>query len=248
MAQVLKKVSANDVRHNIAGQRLGKKGQETRQRILNAALRLLADDEGPAVNFTNIAREASVRITNLYLYFPDFGDLILAALNHVMEEADDAFVHLLHFRWPDEDLQQCALDFLRAHHKFWSRHSRLLHIRNQLSDEDPRILSHRQNMTIPQLQLLAAQMDCPPETHESWWDLMATVVLTGLERVATLVTAPYFKRNLAMGMKSFDGYVDALLQTEARLLQLAIQDTRAQLGAESRLPEQVKQSDLVVGH
>lgn len=226
----------SQVSHNLAGQRLGRKGQETRERILTAALRLLDTPDGPPVNFTNIAREASIKLTNIYLYFPDFGDLVLAALTRVMEDAEDAFVHLLRSRWPDDNLQSCALVFLRAHYDFWYRHSRLLHIRNHLSDEDPRILEHRQKMTIPLLELLSEQMDCTANPKNARWHLMPTVVLAGFERVATLVTAPFYEEGLRDGgLAAFDDYIDALMQTEARLMELAIRDARSQPGAASRL-------------
>ena len=68
------------VSHNLVGQRLGRKGQATRERILDAMLRLLADAEGPPVTLTGVAREAGIGLSNLYLYFPDIGELLLAAL------------------------------------------------------------------------------------------------------------------------------------------------------------------------
>ncbi|MFC4595820.1 TetR/AcrR family transcriptional regulator [Sphingobium tyrosinilyticum] len=226
--------SNREVSYNLAGQRLGRKGQETRERILSAMLRLLADPQGPPVNLTNVAREASVRLTNLYLYFPDFGDLLLAALARVMETADEAFVDLLRPRWPDERLRECALAFLRAHYQFWRTHARLLHMRNRLSDDDARILEHRQRTTFPMLDLLIGQMDCPPDPPDARWRLMATVVLTGFERMATVVTTPHFNP-LGETRKGAgtDGHIDALIQTEARLMELAIRDARALPGARS---------------
>ena len=64
-------IDARAVRLNLAGQRLGRKGQETRERVLSAALRLFDDAHGPPVTLTGVAREASMRLSNLYLYFPD---------------------------------------------------------------------------------------------------------------------------------------------------------------------------------
>ncbi|HMP57284.1 MAG TPA: TetR/AcrR family transcriptional regulator, partial [Novosphingobium sp.] len=90
------------VSHNLVGQRLGRKGQATRERILDAMLRLLADPEGPPVTLTGVAREAGVSLSNLYLYFPDLGELLLAALRKVTEDTDSAHVEKLRRRWPDD--------------------------------------------------------------------------------------------------------------------------------------------------
>ena len=75
---------AEAVSHNQVGQKLGRKGQQTRERILSAMLELLAEVDGPPVTLTAVAKEAKVRLPNLYLYFPDMGALLLAALERVM--------------------------------------------------------------------------------------------------------------------------------------------------------------------
>ena len=101
-------VEALEVRRNLAGQRLGRKGQETRERILAAALRLLEDPENPPVTLTSVAREATIRLTNLYLYFPDITELLLAALVRGMDDADTAFMQSLRSRWPHRLSQSCV--------------------------------------------------------------------------------------------------------------------------------------------
>ena len=111
-------VKLHEVRHNVAGQRLGRKGQEARQRILSAALRLLEDPHGPPVTLTSVAREASMRLTNLYLYFPDMVELLLAVLGRVMDAADAAFIDRLSVRWPDERLGDACQEFLVTNPNF----------------------------------------------------------------------------------------------------------------------------------
>ncbi len=111
--------------YNLLGQRLGRKGQETRERILVTALRLIeASSKDAPVTLSSVAREAAVGMTTLYLYFPNLGDLVLAVLTRVMDCADSAFVDRLRARWPDDSLEASARGFLRAHYQFWRRHSR----------------------------------------------------------------------------------------------------------------------------
>lgn len=218
------------VSHNQIGQKLGRKGQETRERILSAMLRLLDDPDGPPVTLTSVANEASIRLTNLYLYFPDIGQLLLAALGRVMDTAAASYLDRLAKRWPDEALEQSCLDFLTAHYEFWKRNARILHMRNALADaNDLRVMTYRNMATAPLIDLLAAQMDCPPDEGEDGRSMqVATVLLTGLERVATVVTNPHFvlisNKKAAIDREKF---VAGLIAAEAEVITNAIRHRRA---------------------
>lgn len=216
-----------EVSRNLTGQRLGRKGQETRERIVAAAERLIADPDGPPILLTNIAREAGIRLTNLYLYFPDFEELLLVVLKRVMETAESAYLDMLRTRWPDEDLGQHCTTFLWAHYRFWRTHARLLHMRNRVADTDVRLLEYRQEATQPLLDLLVFQMASDGGDLAAP-RMMATVVLTGFERVATVVTAPHFRQSVARSEgEDPDLVTSGLIDTEAHLLELAIRDRRA---------------------
>jgi AcrR family transcriptional regulator len=227
-ARTSRRHAATEVSHNLAGQRLGRKGQETRERILAAALRLFDDQDGPPVTMSSVAREASVRLTNLYLYFPDFGELLLAALERVMATADAAFVDLLRVRWPDERLGESCLEFIWAHYRFWKRHGRILHMRNSVADTDVRVATYRQNATRPLIDLLIRQMDSGAGDIHAVPGRMASVVLTGFERVATVATNPLFYASIAAdGVDDVDEIIGHMIVAEARLVELAIRDQRA---------------------
>jgi len=217
------------VSHNEIGQKLGRKGLETRERILSAMLRLLADEKGPPVTLTSVAKEASIRLTNLYLYFPDTGALLLAALGRVMDTAEAAFVDKLRERWPDEALHEHCLSFLHAHYDFWKRNGRLLHMRNALADAgDMRVLRYRYMATIPLIDLLAQQMDCPHEDRSGPCTSVATVLLTGLERVATVATNPQFVQVVEDGDTiEPSSHVRAMIVAEAEVVTQAIAHRRS---------------------
>lgn len=222
------------VSHNQVGQKLGRKGQETRERILLAVLRLLADPDGPPVTLAGVAKEASVRPPNVYLYFPDMGDLVLAALMRVMESAEEAYLARLRRRWPDEALEQCCLDFLRAHFAFWRRHARLLHMRNAMADaNDLRVLRYRNDVTLPLIELLARQLGSEQEATDR---NLACVMMTGLERVATVVTNPQF-RIMAGAISPADqrAYVRSLIEAEAEMIAVTIAHRRARPAMAPRL-------------
>lgn len=220
---------SSPVSHNEIGQKLGRKGLETRERILSAMLRLLADENGPPVTLTSVAKEASIRLTNLYLYFPDTGALLLAALGRVMDTAEAAFVEQLRDRWPDAKLHESCLLFLEAHYDFWKRNARLLHMRNALADAgDMRVLRYRYVATMPLIDLLAAQMDCLSEEDGGPCTDVATVLLTGLERVATVATNPQFAIVVADSERmDAGGHVRALIVAQAEVIALAIAHRRS---------------------
>lgn len=214
--------------HNLVGQRLGRKGQETRERVLNAMLALLEDPDGPPVTLTAVAKEASVGMTTLYLYFPAMGDLLLAALRCVMGSAGEGFMALVRDPWSEETLAQDCLAFHRAHHRFWKRHARLLRMRNSFADDcDLSVLSYRSEATRPLLDALTRQMGCDPADGDTACAHLATVVLTGLERVATVVTTPHFHiTSAAHGTSAEEIYIENLIAAQARLTEIAIRDQR----------------------
>lgn len=214
------------VSHNQVGQKLGRKGQETRERILAAMLALLADREGPPVTLSGVAKEARVRPPNVYLYFPDMGDLLLAALRRVMETAEAAYLGQLRHRWPDDALHDCSYAFLQAYYAFWAENARLLHMRNAMSEAgDLRVLRYRNDVTLPLIRLLAEQLDLADDAGDI---AIASVLITGLERVATVVTNPQFGIITGASAESDRrSHVRGLIDAEAEVLSVMIAHRRA---------------------
>jgi AcrR family transcriptional regulator len=220
--------------YNLLGQRLGRKGQETRERILATALRLIeASSREAPVTLSGVAREASVGMTTLYLYFPNLGDLVLAVLTRVMSCADEAFVDRLRVRWPDDGVAAGAENFVHAHYQFWRRHSRILHLRNSFEDAgDARFLKYRTRVSVPLIELLILQMDGAPHLFNNPVSNCATVLVTGFERLATITTNPIFHTNLRdSGEHKVQDYIDALLNAEAQLIALAVRHHRGEKAA-----------------
>jgi AcrR family transcriptional regulator len=222
-ARVLKPIS-----HNLAGQRLGRKGRDTRNRIIAAAQAILAEQPGTALTLSEVARRTSLRMGSLYLYFADLTELVLAMLEPVMATAEDAYVGLVRTHWSENDLGARAHDFVCAYHRFWIQHSNLLHLRNSMSDRnDERMMLHRIQAAQPVMRLLVEQMDGDVNRPDTPAFSMATALMTGLERVATVTTdtslptlmrAPVWERR------------ETLLRAEGRLLELGIRDYRTLAG------------------
>lgn len=215
---------ASAVSHNLNGQRLGRKGRDTRDRIIATAHEVLSEQPDSVITLSEVARRASLRMGSLYLYFGDLTELVLAMLEPVMETTEDEYVKLARPYWSDEDLGERTEEFVRAYHAFWVRNSALLHLRNSMSDSrDQRMMMHRIHSAQPLMRLLVAQMGGDLTKPDSPIASMATALMTGLERVATVTTdtvlpailqAPVWVRN------------DNLLRSEARLMEMGIRDYR----------------------
>lgn len=218
-------VPAKPVSHNLNGQRLGRKGRDTRARILAATNELLANSIDVPISLSAVAREASLGMTSLYLYFTDLTELLLAVLEPVMAEAEDAYLKHLRERWPDETLNAHCLECVTAIHAFWHKNSMILHLRNSMSDQrDKRMAANRVNSARPVIAMLVQQMDHDPGDHESPANGMATVLYTGIERVVTVATDRVLPTVLP---GDFAPNVRNFLRSEARLLELGIRDFRA---------------------
>ncbi len=214
-----------EVSHNLNGQRLGRKGRDTRERILLAATRLLYCDAGRSpISLSAVAREASLGMTSLYNYFSDLTEVLVAVLEPVMASAEDVYLGALRKRWDDGELGDRCYDFVSNYQAFWQKHSRLLHLRNAMSDQqDPRMTSQRIKSTQPIIGLLAEQMDGDSRAPRSPEFAMATVLMIGIERSTTISTDDELPVKMAQDIKHDDTH---FLRPSARLMEMAIRDMR----------------------
>ncbi|MET0270772.1 MAG: TetR/AcrR family transcriptional regulator [Sphingomonas sp.] len=214
------------VSHNLQGQRLGRKGRATRDRILAATVELLATPQDVPISLSAVARKASLGMTSLYLYFNDLTELLLAVLEPVMATAEETYLSVIRQYWTDEELGARTLQFVVGYHDFWVEHARLLHLRNSMADQqDARMLFHRVGSAQAVMLLLADQISPNGVSPGSHVQSMVTAMMTGLERVMTVSTDPTL-RGLSGGKVSTREH---LLEAQARLLELGIRDYRARV-------------------
>ena len=205
--------------HNLNGQRLGRKGRDTRDRILAATNELLAGPADVELSLSAVARQASLGMTSLYNYFNDLTELLLAVLEPVMATAEEAYVGLLRTRWGDASLGEHSLALVTAYHGFWVKNSRLLHLRNRMADaQNERMMLHRINAALPVMRLMVEQMDGDLSKPQSPVFSMATALMTGLERIVTVTTDTTLQN--ALHAPNPLGRTH-LLRAEARLLTTA---------------------------
>jgi hypothetical protein len=132
-------------------------------------------------------------------------------------------------RWPDDELYDCCLRFVSAYLAFWKKHSFILHLRNSIADQlDRRMMLHRLDAAQSMIDLLAKQMDCGISNIETPAHSMATVMLTGLERLVTIQTDTVFLQSLLDGKIVPEQVEYRRIDAEAKLLELGIRELRKQ--------------------
>lgn len=220
-----RRTEPREVSHNLNGQRLGRKGRDTRDRIIAVAQEIVANEDEAQITISEVARRANLRMASLYVYFADLTELGLALLEPVMAEAETSYLETLREHWPDAELGKRCEEFVQGFYGSWQRNSGILHLRNTMADrKDSRMTEHRINSARPVIALLAKQMGHDPDAHGSAAVGMATVLYMGFERAVNIATDRHFGDAMA---GRFAPDVEHYMEAEARLFELAIADFRS---------------------
>jgi len=184
--------SAGDLRStNKNGQLLGRKGMETRKRLMDAARRLLATRSPFELTALLITREAKAAAATFYVYFDDVQDVLYAMSAEIASEIVDLFENDRLLRDPERFFED-AMRFVRAYNAVWDRHSDILLYRNLEADRgNPRFNALRTEWAIPVMNALFDRIaDAYPEATRPRRGAIyaeAVVFFVALERLAAAV-------------------------------------------------------------
>lgn len=214
-----------DVSYNLNGQRLGRKGRETRERIVRAAIEVLDSGRDEPFTLSAVARHASLGMSSLYNYFTDLSELMMAVLEPVSVSASETYLALLGDYWPDSEIAARCTSFWRSYADFWLRYATILHQRNRMSDAgDARMLECRVEAGLPLANGLCRQLvpgsGCEPDGDTR---AMANVLATMMERTVTVQSQPSYRSYI---QASRDGSMSSLGTAGARLLTMAVRGCR----------------------
>lgn len=210
--------------HNLNGQRLGRKGHDTRERIIAATVEFIAENDDAPVSLSAVARRASLGLTSIYSYFADLPELLFAVLEPVMADAEASYLKLVGEIWPDDELGERSQAFVYAFFAFWQRNSRILHLRNSLADQmDVRMMEHRIRSSQPVIRNFIRLMEHDPREVKTAAAGMATVLYIGLERTVAVVTDVTMPKVLP---GRFAPDIAHFLEAEGRLLEMGIREHR----------------------
>lgn len=169
-----------------AGTILGRKGTETRARLLDATRDLLTTVSPFNLTVAAIAKAAKTAPATLYVYFDDVQDVFYALSVEACEEFED--MTRSHPEWfTDRSRVRADADqFVDEFNRVWDRHSHALQYRNLESDRgNARFLDLRTANALPLIDRLAAAVrQAHPESlnREAYAD--AIVLFSSVERLA----------------------------------------------------------------
>ena len=180
-------VTASAPSRNLVGQRLGRKGAETRERIITAAIKLIENKPVRELRVTDITREAAAATSAFYRYFETVDDVLLAAIKDRAPLAS-ALIALVDREWPMGRIRILATEFASAFLTYWEEHYALLHVRNLAADEgDARFVAVRWEAIEPLFSQISAKITTAQAMGRLAADLdpdaVTGVLMSALERM-----------------------------------------------------------------
>jgi AcrR family transcriptional regulator len=173
---------------NLDGQRLGRKGAETRERLIAAVATLIESTPVRELRITDITRQAAAAPSSFYRYFETVDDVLLAAIADRAPMAP-ALIDLVRLPWPLGSIRARSTDFAAAFLLYWEEHFALLHVRNLAADEgDHRFMKLRWSAISPLFSELAGKVAQGQRDGRIATDVdpaaLAGALMSSLERMA----------------------------------------------------------------
>ncbi len=193
---------------------LGRRGQETRRRLLDALSRLLEENPPAWISVADIARTSALSPATFYRYFGDVDEAALALAVDLVDDLDPA-VRLVGRPWAGPEGLPNVTAFVEAFLAHWGRHGAVLRLRNLASEQgDQRFSDVRMQTLRPLNRALATKIrerqrvdPTAPPLHPT---IAATALVGMLERIGAH-RANYERR----------GY-EALVRTTALIIQQSV--------------------------
>jgi AcrR family transcriptional regulator len=222
---------------NKHGQSIGRKGTESRRRLMDATRELIAVEPAHKITASAIARAAKLASQTFYLYFKDIDEILLALSQEAgtdMQDVHDA----LGAAWQSAPPAEQAKRFIDAFTAYWDRHRAILTVRNYLADSaHPAFLTVRQDTAMPLIHAIADRMMAAHPDHDLERKsafARSVIIYSAIERMAA---RPATMRHNPTMLSMAD-----LQQAEADILTLLFTPTRASVGEESLLASPRKQA------
>jgi AcrR family transcriptional regulator len=173
---------------NKDGQAIGRKGAESRARLLEAARRLVNElPSARKLTASSIARAAGLASQTFYLYFGDIDEILLSLATEASYDTDD-IIAAIDGDWQPAAPRDYAERVVAAFYCYWDRHRALLNIRNYLADRgDEPFAKVRNESAIPIIVKVAARIRAVQgESRLTERDSLARaiIVFSSIERMA----------------------------------------------------------------
>lgn len=119
---------------NLHGQKMGRKGRETRQRIMDVTLDMLKSRSYKDLTVSDVAFEADVSSSTFYVYFEDIEDVLFACVQAAALNLDPLY-EVLADEWNDENLERKVRKFVEIYGELWEKYRIELRVRNLEADQ-----------------------------------------------------------------------------------------------------------------
>ena len=143
---------------NQRGQILGRKGDRTQDRIMDATARLLESTSLREISIVDITRASAIRASTFYLYFRDVAEIVLAILSRSPQGNRD-LVGLIESEAFETDARRMSERFVADYFADWRKNACIFRARNLASDEgDARFIEARRTSVEPLLDAMEARV------------------------------------------------------------------------------------------
>lgn len=171
---------------NKHGQSIGRKGAESRRRLMDATRGLITAEPAHKLTASAIARAAGLASQTFYLYFKDIDEILLALSHEAGADMQDVHDALL-TDWDSATPGERAKRFIDAFSAYWDRHRPILTVRNYLSDSGhPAFLDVRQSTAMPLIHAIAERIMAahPDEIDHKAAFARSVIIYSAIERMA----------------------------------------------------------------
>jgi AcrR family transcriptional regulator len=180
---------------NKQGQSLGRKGTESRRRLMDSTLSLLSEHSAHKLSASRIARVAGMASQSFYLYFKDIDELLLALAEEAAADIGSVVDALREAPGSSEpgDVSRRVID---AYSAYWDKHRSILSARNYIADSgNMAFLKLRQESTMPVILAVAERIVAADSGGLRMKEAVAraVVVYQAMERLAARSNAVEYR-------------------------------------------------------
>ncbi len=171
---------------NKDGQAIGRKGAESRARLLEGARSLLFSTASDKLTASAIARAAGLASQTFYVYFDDI-DEILQVLAADASQDNSEIIAELDRPWDLTAIQLHAERVVGAFYRYWDRHRPILNVRNFRAENGQEAFMQLRNQSaLPVVSRIASRILASHGSSVKERDAFAraVVIYAAIERMA----------------------------------------------------------------
>lgn len=176
--------------YNHYGQKIGSKGERTRQLLIDTTVELLESNGLRDVSVVDVARAAKTSPATFYVYFRGVPEVVLAALETASQTSPELEA-LIGQDWLAPGAAKQAVPFVEVYTALWNRNRTIFRVRNLAAEEgDDRFYQARMTAAGPMMVALTEQVARAQAAGLTPADLSpracAGTILMMLERLAAI--------------------------------------------------------------